>query len=76
MFPPYLRAQDKEAYGFEFQDNKVPKYLTEENGVAEVRMQVQGKGILIKAYSFTFDLIDHSTIFCMCMAKSQVVKME
>ena len=43
MFPPYLKAQDKEAYGFEFQDNKVPKYLTEENGVAEVRMQVQEK---------------------------------
>ena len=55
MFPPYLKAQEKEAYGFEFQDNKVPKYLTEENGVAEVRMQVQGKGILIKDYSFTFD---------------------
>ena len=55
MFPPYLKAQDKEAYGFEFQDNKVQKYLTEENGVAVVRMQVQGKGILIKEYSFTFD---------------------
>ena len=55
MFPPYLKAQDKEAYGFEFQDNKVPKYLTGENGVAEVRMQVWGKGILIKDYSFTFD---------------------
>ena len=55
MFPPYLKAQDEEVYGFEFQDNKVPKYLTEKNGVAEVRMQVQGKGILIKEYSFTFD---------------------
>ena len=40
MFSPYLKAQDQEAYGFEFQDNKVTKYLTEENGVAEVRIQV------------------------------------
>ena len=40
MFLPYLKAQEQEAYGFEFQDNKVTKYLTEENGVAEVRIQV------------------------------------
>ena len=38
IFPQNLMAQ--EAYGFEFQDNKVPKYLTDENGVAEVRMKV------------------------------------
>ena len=37
-FPPYLKAQ--KAYGFEFQDNEVPKYLTNENGVAETRTKV------------------------------------
>ena len=39
IFPQYIKAQ--EAYGFDFQDNKVPKYLTEENGVAEVRLKVR-----------------------------------
>ena len=38
IFLQYTKAQ--EAYGFDFQDNKVPKYLTEENGVAEVRIKV------------------------------------
>ena len=39
IFPQYIKAQ--EVYGFDFQDNKVPKYLTEENGVAEVRIKVK-----------------------------------
>ena len=39
IFLQYTKAQ--EAYGFDFQDNKVPKYLTEENGVAEVRIKVR-----------------------------------
>ena len=39
IFQQYIKAQ--EAYGFDFQDNKVPKYITEENGVAEVRLKVR-----------------------------------
>ena len=26
-------------YGFDFEDNKVPKYLTEDNGVAEISVK-------------------------------------
>ena len=48
MFSPYLKAQDQEAYGFEFEDNKVTKYLTEENGVAEVRIQVLEMSLFIR----------------------------
>ena len=34
-----LNVSLQDIYGFDFEDNKVPKYLTEDNGVAEISIK-------------------------------------
>ena len=34
-----LNVYSKDFYGFDFEDNKAPKYLTEKNGVAEISVK-------------------------------------
>ena len=34
-----LKVSSQDIYGFDFEDNKVPKYLTERNGVAEISVK-------------------------------------
>ena len=34
-----LKGFSQDIYGFDFEDNKVPKYLTEDNGVAEISVK-------------------------------------
>ena len=34
-----LNVSSQDIYGFDFEDNKVPKYLTEDNGVAEISVK-------------------------------------
>ena len=34
-----LNVFSQDIYGFNFEDNKVPKYLTENNGVAEISVK-------------------------------------
>ena len=34
-----LNVSSQDIYGFDFEDNKVPKYLTENNGVAEISVK-------------------------------------
>ena len=34
-----LNVSTQDIYGFDFEDNKVPKYLTENNGVAEISVK-------------------------------------
>ena len=34
-----LKGFSQDIYGFDFEDNKVPKYLTENNGVAEISVK-------------------------------------
>ena len=34
-----LKVSSQDVYGFDFEDNEVPKYLTERNGVAEISVK-------------------------------------
>ena len=39
VFLKILNVSSQDIYGFDFEDNKVPKYLTENNGVAEISLK-------------------------------------
>ena len=39
MLLKILKVSSQDIYGFDFEDNKVPKYLTERNGVAEISVK-------------------------------------
>ena len=39
VFLKILNVSLQDIYGFDFEDNKVPKYLTENNGVAEISLK-------------------------------------
>ena len=38
-FLNFLNVSSQDIYGFDFEDNMVPKYVTERNGVAEVSVK-------------------------------------
>ena len=39
VFLNVLNVYPQDIYGFDFEDNKAPKYLTEKNGVAEISVK-------------------------------------
>ena len=39
MLLEILKVSLQDIYGFDFEDNKVPKYLIESNGVAEISVK-------------------------------------
>ena len=68
-----LNVSSQDIYGFDFEDNMVPKYVTERNGVAEVSVKERITFLCVnKNKDF---LLDHNQIDFLHMDISKMVQM-
>ena len=68
-----LNVSSQDIYGFDFEDNMVPKYVTERNGVAEVSVKER---ITFLCVNENKDFIlDHNQIDFLHMDISKMVQM-
>ena len=69
-----LKVSSQDIYGFDFEDNEVPKYLTERNGVAEISVKEWTSFDQLFSNPIFSILVDNEINF-LHMVVSQVVKM-
>ena len=68
-----LNVSSQDIYGFDFEDNMVPKYVTERNGVAEVSVKERITFLCVnKDKDF---ILDHNQIDFLHMDISKMVQM-
>ena len=68
-----LNVSSQDIYGFDFEDNMVPKYVTERNGVAEVSVKERITFLCVnKNKDF---ILDHNQIDFLHMDISKMVQM-
>ena len=73
MFLNILNVSSQDIYGFDFEDNMVPKYVTERNGVAEVSVKERITFLCVnKNKDF---ILDHNQIDFLHMDISKMVQM-
>ena len=68
-----LNVSSQDIYGFDFEDNMVPKYVTERNGVAEV--SVKERITFLCVYKNKDFILDHNQIDFLHMDISKMVQM-
>ena len=72
-FLNFLNVSSQDIYGFDFEDNMVPKYVTERNGVAEVSVKERITFLCVnKNKDF---ILDHNQIDFLHMDISKMVQM-